>query len=167
MYRLLWLWILKMGHRVSTRLFPSCGSLSASRIFASSSSSVGSIRSHPSGGGLPLARRILGMIWWTQVDYNSRTGPNVHTTSWRNREKTVPGCLLIPTNGMRVIITVWSFDTTNRRRLICRTFDRTLMGKQRIYFVRKKSTRVDRVVSFARAPLVIRWKKKRPACSSE
>lgn len=49
-----------MGHRDSTFLFPSCESVSASRIFWSSSSNVGSISSHPSGGGFRL-RRTLGI----------------------------------------------------------------------------------------------------------
>lgn len=50
MYLDFWWWILKIGQTDSTFRFPSWDSVSASRIFCSSSSNVGSISSQPSGG---------------------------------------------------------------------------------------------------------------------
>ncbi|KAH9401036.1 hypothetical protein TYRP_002621 [Tyrophagus putrescentiae] len=64
MYRDRWWWILKIGQSASVRRLPSCDSVSASRIFASSSSMVGSIRSQPSGGWRVRLRtdRTLGIV---------------------------------------------------------------------------------------------------------
>ena len=58
----LWWCILNMGQSASTFLLPSCGSLSASLIRCSNSSRVGSINSHPSGGGLRPVRRTFGIL---------------------------------------------------------------------------------------------------------
>lgn len=56
-----WWWSLRIGHNDSHLRFPSCGSLSASRIFWFNSSSVGSIKSHPAGGFFVLRVRTFGI----------------------------------------------------------------------------------------------------------